>query len=226
MLPSGYTYVWLNHAKSPTEHSIKRNSRRSMSMSRRRTRSACIQDSLPAPKRRRRLNERSGFLIHWSRIPTNIESCRRFYLPFLQILRRRICLRTKPSYCPMSSEQNRLPANFPDTKKLELHEVQPPAAARAVRFAAKSAPAGQRQIRAISARNVRAGHSDDTSLCQPPPAAPAKDGFGRFRVSAACGADLVCLYRASPPPSTPWLWYRPVVATPIPPSPATRGRRA
>jgi hypothetical protein len=115
---------------------------------------------------------------------------------------------------------------FPDAKRLWLHEVQPPAAARAVRFAAKSAPAGQRQIRAISARNVRAGHSDDTSLRRPPPAAPAKDGFGRFTVSAACGADLVCLYRAPPPPSTPCLWYRPIVAVPIPPSPATRGRRA
>jgi hypothetical protein len=56
--------------------------------------------------------------------------------------------------------------------------------------------------------------------------APAKDGFGRFRVSAACGADLSCLYRASPPPSMPSLWSRPVAATPIRPSPAIRGRRA
>jgi hypothetical protein len=31
--------------------------------------------------------------------------------------------------------------------RLELHEEQPPAAARAVGFAAKNAPAGQRQIR-------------------------------------------------------------------------------
>jgi hypothetical protein len=69
----------------------------------------------------------------------------------------------------------------------------------------------------------------DLSIELPTPAsatAPAKDGFGRFRGSAACGADLVCLYRASPPPSTPWLGYCPVPAVPIPPCPATHGRRA
>ena len=43
-----------------------------------------------------------------------------------------------------------VPDPFPDTNRLELHEVQPPAAARALRFAAKNAPAGQRQIRATS----------------------------------------------------------------------------
>jgi hypothetical protein len=36
---------------------------------------------------------------------------------------------------------------LPGTKKLEMHEVQPPAAARAGIIAAKNAPAGQRQIR-------------------------------------------------------------------------------
>src|SRR5208283_713572 len=43
----------------------------------------------------------------------------------------------------------------------KAHEEQPPAAARARRFAAKNAPAGQRQIRKISVRSVRAGHWDD-----------------------------------------------------------------
>ena len=41
------------------------------------------------------------------------------------------------------------------------------------------------------------------SLRQPPPAARAKDGFGRLTVSAACGADLVYLCRVSLPLSTP-----------------------
>ena len=67
-----------------------------------------------------------------------------------------------------------------------------------------------------------------TSLRQPPPAAPAKDGFGRFTVSAACCADLFWTDRGSLPLSTPWPWYRPVplAAVPIPPCPATHGRRA
>jgi len=85
---------------------------------------------------------------------------------------------------------------------------------------------GKRQIRTIPVKSVRAGHWNDTSLRQPPPAASAKDGFGRFTVSAACSADFVCLCRVSPLPSTPWPWYRPVAATPIPPYPATHGRRA
>ena len=50
-----------------------------------------------------------------------------------------------------------IPDPFPDTKSLELHEVQPPAAARAGRFAAKNAPAGQRQIRIIPVNSVPAG---------------------------------------------------------------------
>jgi hypothetical protein len=60
----------------------------------------------------------------------------------------------------------------------DAHEEQPPAAARARRFAAKSAPAGQRQIRTISLRTSRPDIEMITSLRQPPPAAPAKDGFG------------------------------------------------
>src|SRR5216684_6906030 len=49
------------------------------------------------------------------------------------------------------------------------------------RFAAKNAPAGQRQIRTISVRRIRPDIGTITSLRQPPPAAPAKDGLGRFR---------------------------------------------
>ena len=107
----------------------------------------------------------------------------------------------------------------------KAHEEQPPAAARARRFAAKNAPAGQRQIGTISATSARAGHGNDCLPAQPPPAAPAKDGFGRFTVSAACGADLVCLCRVSLPLSTSSPWSPLVAATPIPPSPAIRGRR-
>jgi hypothetical protein len=59
-----------------------------------------------------------------------------------------------------------------------------------------------------------------TSLRQPPPAAPAKDGFERFIVNAACGADLVCFYRVSLLPSTLWPWYRSVAVTPSQPCPA------
>ena len=67
---------------------------------------------------------------------------------------------------------------FPNIMRLRLHEGQPPAAARAVRLAAKNAPAGQRQIRAISVRSFRAGHGNDYPLRQPPPAAPAKTASG------------------------------------------------
>jgi len=42
----------------------------------------------------------------------------------------------------------------------------------------------QSQLRASGA-----GRWDDASLRQPPPAAPAKDGFGRFIVSAPCYVD-------------------------------------
>jgi hypothetical protein len=44
------------------------------------------------------------------------------------------------------------------------------------------------------------------SLRQPPPAAPAQNGFGSFIVSLPCGADLSWIYRASPPLLTlsPW----------------------
>ncbi len=65
-----------------------------------------------------------------------------------------------------------------------------------------------------------------TSLRQPPPAAPAKNGFGRFMVNAACCVDLFWIYRGSLPLSTPWPWRRPVAAVPIPPCPVTRGPRA
>src|ERR1700679_1920586 len=107
---------------------------------------------------------------------------------------------------------------------MELREEQPPAAARAERFAAKNVPAGQRQIRPISGE--RPGRTVEGHLPAPASASGSgKDGFGRIRVSAACGADLVCLYRVSPPPSTPWPWSRLVAATPIPPCLVTRGRR-
>ena len=69
-------------------------------------------------------------------------------------------------------------ALLPGTKTLELHEVQPPAAARAEKFAAKNAPAGQRQIRTISVRSVRAGHWDDYL---PAPASASGSGKRRLR---------------------------------------------
>jgi len=115
---------------------------------------------------------------------------------------------------------------LPGTKRSELHEVQPPAAARAGRFAAKSAPAGQRQIRTISVRRIQAGNLDD---CLPAPASASgsgKNGFGRFTVNAACCVDLFWIYRGSLRLSTPWPWRRPVAAVPIPPCPVTRGPRA
>jgi hypothetical protein len=56
---------------------------------------------------------------------------------------------------------------------MSTHEEQPPAAARAGRFTAKNAPAGQRQIRATSVDIEMI-----TSLRQPPPAAPAKTASG------------------------------------------------
>src|SRR5665213_3833136 len=67
---------------------------------------------------------------------------------------------------------------FPDTKRLELHEVQPSAAARATRFAAKNAPAGQRQIRTTSVRRVRAGLWNNYL---PAPASASGSGKRRLR---------------------------------------------
>jgi hypothetical protein len=67
---------------------------------------------------------------------------------------------------------------------------QPPAAARARRFAAKSAPAGQRQIRNHSVPSTSASGSGETRL-------------RRFTVNAACCADLFWIYRGSLPLSTP-----------------------
>jgi hypothetical protein len=84
----------------------------------------------------------------------------------------------------------------------KAHGEQPPAAARAGRFAAKYAPAGQRQIRTVSG-SVRAGHWDDYLPAPASASGSGKNGFGRFRVSDACGPDLVCLYRVSPPLSMP-----------------------
>ena len=96
------------------------------------------------------------------------------------------------------------------------------------RFAAKNAPAGQRQIRTISVRRIQAGHWDDYL---PAPASASGSGKrrpGEVQVSAACCADLFWTDRGSLPLLTPWPWYRPVpvAAVPIPPCPATRGRRA
>jgi hypothetical protein len=56
---------------------------------------------------------------------------------------------------------------------MELHEVQPPAAARALRFAAKNAPAGQRQIRATSV--------DIGMIAFPVPASASGSGKKRLR---------------------------------------------
>jgi hypothetical protein len=89
----------------------------------------------------------------------------------------------------------------------------PPAAACARRFAAKSAPAGQRH----------------TNHPVPSPSASGSGEIrriGMFTVSAACCADLVWIYREPQPLSTPWPWRRPVVAAPIQPYPVIRGRRA
>src|ERR1035437_307216 len=68
---------------------------------------------------------------------------------------------------------------------------QPPAAACARRFAAKSAPAGQRQIRNHSVPSTSARGSGETRL-------------RRFTVNAACCADLFWIYRGSLPLSTPY----------------------
>ena len=67
---------------------------------------------------------------------------------------------------------------------------QPPAAARARRFAAKSAPAGQRQIRNHSVPSTSASGSGETRLRS-------------FTVNAACCADLFWICRGSLPLSTP-----------------------
>ncbi len=127
---------------------------------------------------------------------------------------------------PAPPRQQCLTRLLPGTKRLELHEEQPPAAARAERFAAKNAPAGQRQIRTISVRSVRAGHWDDHLPAPASASGSGKNGFGRFTVNAACCVDLFWIYRGSLPLSTPWPWRRPVAAVPIPPCPVTRGRRA
>jgi hypothetical protein len=67
---------------------------------------------------------------------------------------------------------------------------QPPAAACARRIAAKSAPAGQRQIRNHSVPSTSASGFGETRL-------------RRFTVIAACCADLSWIYRGSLPLSTP-----------------------
>jgi hypothetical protein len=96
------------------------------------------------------------------------------------------------------------------------------------RFAAKNAPAGRRQIRTISVRRIRAGHWDDYLPAPASANGSGKRRLGEVQVSAACCADLFWTDRGSLPLLTPWPWYRPVpvAAVPIPPCPATRGRRA
>jgi hypothetical protein len=74
--------------------------------------------------------------------------------------------------------------------KEEHARKQPPAAARAHRFAAKSAPAGQRQIRNHSVPSTSASGSGETRI-------------RRFTVIAPCCADLFWIYRGSLPLSTP-----------------------
>ncbi|HVW77400.1 MAG TPA: hypothetical protein VHB45_07290 [Alloacidobacterium sp.] len=64
----------------------------------------------------------------------------------------------------------------PVIKQATLHEEQPPAAARARRFAAKNAPAGQRQIVTISVRRVHIGQWDGT------PYASLRHGSGQRRL--------------------------------------------
>ena len=56
------------------------------------------------------------------------------------------------------------------------------------RFAAKNAPAGQRQIRTISARRIRAGHWDDYL-----PAPASASGSGKRRLGRFRSARLVAL---------------------------------
>jgi hypothetical protein len=67
------------------------------------------------------------------------------WLPKLKVIGRRLLKRV-------------ISAGYPSRRQEMPHEEQPPAAARAWRFAAKNASAGQRQIRAISVRRVQAGH--------------------------------------------------------------------
>jgi hypothetical protein len=57
-----------------------------------------------------------------------------------------------------------------------------------------------------SGKSGRISEERDLSIELPTPASASgsgKNGFGRFRVSAACGADLSCLCRVSLPLSTP-----------------------
>jgi hypothetical protein len=96
------------------------------------------------------------------------------------------------------------------------------------RFAARNAPAGQRQVRTISLKRIRAGHWADYLPAPASASGSGKRRLGEVQVSAACCADLFWTDRGSLLLLTPWPWYRPVpvAAVPIPPSPATRGRRA
>jgi hypothetical protein len=72
------------------------------------------------------------------------------------------------------------------------------------RFAAKNAPAGQRQIRTISVRRIRAGHWDDYLPAPASASGSGKRRLGEVQVSAACCADLFWTDRGSLPLLTPW----------------------
>src|SRR5580658_185042 len=58
------------------------------------------------------------------------------------------------------------------------------------RFAAKNAPAGQRQIRTISVRRIRAGNWDDYLPAPASASGYGKRRLGEVQVSAARCADL------------------------------------
>jgi hypothetical protein len=73
---------------------------------------------------------------------------------FLAVIRADHTLRRTHAYSEDSRSKDVVPA-----------QEQPPAAARAERFAAKNAPAGQRQIKDILGRSVRAGLSNDDFPC-------------------------------------------------------------
>ncbi len=83
----------------------------------------------------------------------------------------------------------------PVIKQATLHEEQPPAAARARRFAAKNAPAGLRQIRI----NIRLEIGISDSLRQPPPRLRPKTASGDSRsarpVALTSLIFVVCLCR-------------------------------